>query len=272
MMAGTAGVWRISAINEAGGWKDRTTVEDMDLAVRASLKGWKFVYVGDLKVKNELPSTFNAYRNQQHRWSCGPANLFKKMAMEIIRNKKVSLWKKFYVIYSFFFVRKIVAHIVTFVFYCVVLPATVLVPEVEVPKWGAVYIPSIVTLLNAVGTPRSLHLVLFWIIFENVMSLHRTKATFIGLLEAGRVNEWVVTEKLGDGLKIKLGGKAPRKPRFRIGDRVHILELGVGAYLFFCGCYDLAFGKNRYFIFLFLQSIAFFIAGVGYVGTIVSTS
>jgi len=34
------------------------------------------------------------------------------------------------------------------------MPATVLVPEVEVPKWGAVYIPSIITLLNAVGTPR----------------------------------------------------------------------------------------------------------------------
>lgn len=47
---GTAGVWRISALNEAGGWKERTTVEDMDLAVRAGLKGWKFVYVGDLKV------------------------------------------------------------------------------------------------------------------------------------------------------------------------------------------------------------------------------
>lgn len=47
---GTAGVWRIAALNEAGGWKDRTTVEDMDLAVRASLKGWKFVFLGDLKV------------------------------------------------------------------------------------------------------------------------------------------------------------------------------------------------------------------------------
>lgn len=47
---GTAGVWRIAAINEAGGWKDRTTVEDMDLAVRASLKGWKFVYLGSLQV------------------------------------------------------------------------------------------------------------------------------------------------------------------------------------------------------------------------------
>ncbi|KAL5195527.1 Glucomannan 4-beta-mannosyltransferase 9 [Glycine soja] len=269
---GTAGVWRISALNEAGGWKDRTTVEDMDLAVRAGLKGGKFVYLSDLKVKSELPSTFKAYRYQQHRWSCGPANLFKKMAMEIMRNKKVSMWKKLYVIYSFFFVRKIVAHVVTFVFYCVIMPATVLVPEVEVPKWGAVYIPSIITLLNAVGTPRSIHLLVFWILFENVMSMHRTKATLTGLLEAGRVNEWVVTEKLGDALKTKSGGKAARKPRIRIGERLHFLELLVGAYLFFCACYDLKYGKNHYFIYLFLQSMAFFVAGVGYVGTFVPNS
>ncbi|KAF7097151.1 hypothetical protein CFC21_099006, partial [Triticum aestivum] len=267
---GTAGVWRISALNEAGGWKDRTTVEDMDLAVRASLKGWKFVYLGDLKVKNELPSTFKAFRYQQHRWSCGPANLFRKMVMEIIRNKKVTLWKKIHVVYSFFLVRKVVAHIVTFVFYCLVIPATVLVPEVEVPKWGCVYIPTIITLLNAVGTPRSVHLVVFWVLFENVMSLHRAKATFIGLLEAGTVNEWVVTEKLGDTLKAKMPSKALKKLRMRIGERLHLWELGVAAYLFLCGCYDISFGNNRYFIFLFMQSIAFFIVGVGYVGTFVA--
>ncbi|KAK4783038.1 hypothetical protein SAY86_007412 [Trapa natans] len=263
---GTAGVWRISALNEAGGWKDRTTVEDMDLAVRASLKGWKFVYISSVKVKNELPSTFKAYRYQQHRWSCGPANLFRKMVMEIIRNKKVSLWKKVHVIYSFFIVRKIVAHIVTFTFYCIVLPATVLVPEVTVPKWGSVYIPSIITILNAVGTPRSLHLLIFWILFENVMSLHRSKAAFIGLLEAGRVNEWIVTEKLGDALKAgKAANKAHKKPRRGFRERLHLLELGVGAYLFICGCYDLAFGKNHYFFYLYAQSIAFFITGFGYV-------
>ncbi|KAF0912863.1 hypothetical protein E2562_019449 [Oryza meyeriana var. granulata] len=84
---GTAGVWRISAINEAGGWKDRTTVEDMDLAVRASLKGWQFLYVGDIRVKSELPSTFKAYRHQQHRWTCGAANLFRKMGKEILKSK-----------------------------------------------------------------------------------------------------------------------------------------------------------------------------------------
>ncbi|XP_022143697.1 glucomannan 4-beta-mannosyltransferase 9 [Momordica charantia] len=271
---GTAGVWRIAALNEAGGWKDRTTVEDMDLAVRASLKGWKFLYLGDLRVKNELPSTLKAYRYQQHRWSCGPANLFRKMVMEIIRNKTVTAWKKVHVIYSFFFVRKVVAHINTFVFYCIVLPATVLVPEVEVPKWGAVYIPSIITLLNAVGTPRSFHLLVFWILFENVMSLHRTKATIIGLLEASRVNEWIVTEKLGDAFKAKAAAKAPKKPRFRIriGDRLHLWELGVGFYLFFCGIYDIFFGKNYFFIFLFIQAIAFFIMGFGNVGTFVPSS
>jgi beta-mannan synthase len=86
---GTAGVWRIHALNEAGGWKDRTTVEDMDLAVRAGIKGWKFVYLNDLRVKNELPSTFKAFRYQQHRWSCGPANLFRKIVPQILANKVV---------------------------------------------------------------------------------------------------------------------------------------------------------------------------------------
>lgn len=78
-----------------------------------------------------------------------------KLKIASISLQKVSLWKKFYLLYSFFFVRKIVAHLVTFIFYCLVLPATILVPEVQVPKWGVVYIPSIITLLNAVGTPRS---------------------------------------------------------------------------------------------------------------------
>ncbi|GLT61248.1 hypothetical protein SLA2020_339700 [Shorea laevis] len=279
---GTAGVWRIAAINEAGGWKDRTTVEDMDLAVRASLRGWKFLYLGDLQVKSELPSTFNAFRFQQHRWSCGPSNLFRKMVMEIIRNKKVTLWKKVYVIYSFFVVRKIVAHWVTFMFYCVVLPLTILVPEVHVPIWGAVYIPSVITILNSVGTPRSIHLLFYWILFENVMSLHRTKATFIGLLEAGRANEWVVTEKLGDSaLKNKPGDAsknktntkaAPKRPRPKFADRIHTLELGFGVFLFFCGCFDFVHGKNNYFIYLFLQTLSFLIAGFGYIGTIIPSS
>ncbi|KAJ0027795.1 hypothetical protein Pint_35696 [Pistacia integerrima] len=168
---GTAGVWRIQAIEDAGGWKDRTTVEDMDLAVRASLKGWKFVFVGDLGVKNELPSTFKAYRFQWHRWSCGPSNLFRKITREIILCERVTIWKRLHLIYAFFIVRKIITHWVTFFFYCIVIPASVLVPEIQLTKPIAIYIPATITLLNAVCTPRSFHLIVFWILFESVMSL-----------------------------------------------------------------------------------------------------
>uniref|UniRef100_A0A2P2N0E6 Uncharacterized protein n=1 Tax=Rhizophora mucronata TaxID=61149 RepID=A0A2P2N0E6_RHIMU len=168
---------------------------------------------------------------------------------------------------------------VTFFFYCVVLPLTILVPEVEVPIWGAVYIPCVITILNSVGTPRSIHLLFYWILFENVMSFHRTKATFIGLLEAGRANEWVVTEKLGsavqktaDAVKSKGATKAPKKRRFTFMDRFNPHELGFAAFLFFCGCYDYVHGKNNYFVYLFLQTITFFICGIGYVGTIIPSS
>ena len=38
----------------------------------------------------------------------------------------------------------------------------------------------------------------FWILFENVMSMHRMRATLTGLLETAHANDWVVTEKVGD--------------------------------------------------------------------------
>lgn len=66
---------------------------------------------------------------------------------------------------------------------------------------------------------RSIHLVAFWILFENVMSLHRTKATLIGLFEAQRVNEWVVTEKTGDPSKAKTKAKQHKNLGFKLSER-----------------------------------------------------
>ncbi|OQU76114.1 hypothetical protein SORBI_3010G093500 [Sorghum bicolor] len=269
---GTAGVWRISSIKEAGGWEDRTTVEDMDLAVRAGLKGWKFIYVGDVKVKSELPSNLKAYRRQQHRWTCGAANLFRKTGVEIILTKEVSLWRKLYLIYSFFFIRKVVAHVVPFMLYCVVIPLSVLIPEVSVPVWGVVYIPTTITLLYAIRNPSSIHFIPFWILFENVMSFHRTKATFIGLLELGSVNEWVVTEKLGNSNGTKSVPQILEKPRCRFWDRCIISEILVAAFLFFCATYNLVLGDDFYFVYIYLQAITFLIVGTGFCGTSSSNS
>ncbi|KAG2287289.1 hypothetical protein Bca52824_046893 [Brassica carinata] len=248
---GTAGVWRIAAMEEAGGWKDRTTVEDTDLAVRVGLLGWKFVFINDVEVKSELPSQFKAFRFQQHRWSCGPANLFRKMTMEIIHNQRVKIWKKFYVIYSFFFLRKIIIHFFTFFFYCVILPTSVFLPEVKIPNWATIYVPSIVTLLSAIATPRSFYLVIFWVLFENVMAI---------------VNEWVVTEKLGDCVTTELLPQS-RKPRYGFLERVNLKEMVMGTYILCCACYDLFFGNTFLYLYLLMQAAAFLISGVGFVGT-----
>jgi len=156
--------------------------------------------------------------------------------------QEVSLWRKLYLIYSFFFIRKVVAHVVPFMLYCVVIPLSVLIPEVTVPVWGVVYIPTTITLLYAIRSPRfvssktltlsrlskmflttvllsSIHFIPFWILFENVMSFHRTKATFIGLLELGSINEWVVTEKLGNSNGTNSVPQILEKPRCRFWDR-----------------------------------------------------
>ncbi|THU48902.1 hypothetical protein C4D60_Mb06t03880 [Musa balbisiana] len=239
--------------------------------VRASLAGWKFLYVGNVKVKNELPSTFKAYRFQQHRWSCGPANLFKKMAVEIITAKKVSMVKKFFMLYNFFFARRVIAHNVTFFFYCMIIPLSCFFPEIQIPKWGVIYIPTAITLLTAVATPSSIHLIIFWILFENVMSWHRCKAVFIGLTEANRVNEWIVTEKLGDTMKTKpaAAAAAPKKSKTKCWERIQFDEIGIGVFLVACATYDFVHNTERYFMYIYPLALSFILMGVGYAGTCV---
>lgn len=68
---GTAGVWRKSAILDAGGWKADTLTEDMDLSYRAFLRGWSARFAADVYAPAELPVSITAYRRQQYRWARG---------------------------------------------------------------------------------------------------------------------------------------------------------------------------------------------------------
>lgn len=68
---GTAGIWRTSCINDAGGWHTSTIVEDLDLSYRAQLKGWKCLLLEDVVVDAELPVQINAAKRQQFRWAKG---------------------------------------------------------------------------------------------------------------------------------------------------------------------------------------------------------
>ncbi|XP_066332523.1 probable glucomannan 4-beta-mannosyltransferase 6 isoform X1 [Miscanthus floridulus] len=265
---GTAGLWRTQAIVESGGWEDRTTAEDMDLALRAGLLGWEFVYVGSIKVKSELPSTLKAYRSQQHRWSCGPALLFKKMFWEILAAKKVSVWKKLYMIYDFFIARRIIGTFFTFFFFSVLIPLNILLPEAQIPVWELIYIPTAITLLNSVGTPRSIHLIILWVLFENVMALHRSKAILIGFFEADRASEWIVTQKLGNLQKLK--SIASLTGNYRFKDRFNCLEIFIGLFLLASACFDYLYRDDYLYLFVLPQSIMYFAIGFQFIGLSVS--
>ena len=81
---GTAGMWRKTAIADAGGWQHDTVTEDMDLSYRAQLAGWRFEYVPEVCVPAELPGDMNSFKSQQHRWAKGSVQTARKLLGRII--------------------------------------------------------------------------------------------------------------------------------------------------------------------------------------------
>ncbi|MGC1479427.1 MAG: cellulose synthase family protein [Chthoniobacterales bacterium] len=80
---GTAGIWRRSAIADAGGWQHDTLTEDLDLSYRAQLKGWEFIFLPDVVIPAELPPDMNGFKTQQHRWTKGSIQTCKKLLPRI---------------------------------------------------------------------------------------------------------------------------------------------------------------------------------------------
>ncbi len=83
---GTAGMWRRSAISDAGGWEHDTLTEDMDLSYRAQIRGWRFVYLPDIAAPAELPVEMSAFKSQQFRWAKGSVQVAKKLLPTILRS------------------------------------------------------------------------------------------------------------------------------------------------------------------------------------------
>ena len=84
---GTAGVWRRSAIVDAGGWEWDTLTEDMDLSYRMQLRGWHTKYVPALVVPAEIPESVAAFKSQQFRWAKGSIQTARKILPRIFAAK-----------------------------------------------------------------------------------------------------------------------------------------------------------------------------------------
>ena len=83
---GSGGLWRRSAIEDAGGWSADTLAEDLDLSFRAWQRGWKFVFDYDAIVPAEIPSNVAALRVQQGRWARGAFQVARKAIPRLDRS------------------------------------------------------------------------------------------------------------------------------------------------------------------------------------------
>ncbi|CAM6084837.1 unnamed protein product [Calypogeia fissa] len=299
---GTAGVWRIKALEQSGGWLERTTVEDMDIAVRAHLQGWKFIFLNDVECLCELPESYEAYRKQQHRWHSGPMQLFRLCLPDIVKCK-LAWYKKANLIFLFFLLRKLILPFYSFSLFCVILPLTMFVPEAQLPTWVVCYIPALMSFLNVFPAPKSFPFLVPYLLFENTMSVTKFNAMISGLFQLSSSFEWVVTKKSGRASETDLAGlleqeesalptirhnrgtsesgldvlakikeqqpqqtAAPKKKT----NRLYRKELALAFLLLTAAARSLLSAQGVHFYFLLFQGISFLVVGLDLIGEQVS--
>ncbi|KAL6983051.1 putative xyloglucan glycosyltransferase 12 [Sarracenia purpurea var. burkii] len=290
---GTAGVWRIKALEESGGWLERTTVEDMDIAVRAHLHGWKFIFLNDVECQCELPESYEAYRKQQHRWHSGPMQLFRLCLPDIIRSK-ISIWKKANMIFLFFLLRKLILPFYSFTLFCIILPMTMFIPEAELPAWVVCYVPASMSFLNILPAPKSFPFIVPYLLFENTMSVTKFNAMISGLFQLGSAYEWVVTKKSGrssEGDLVSLVEKESKHHQRGVSvpdlgemqeeitqqeqrasfqrkkhNRIYTKELALAFLLITASARSLLSAQGIHFYFLLFQGISFLLVGLDLIG------
>jgi len=91
---GTCGLWRRDAIDDAGGWQGDTLTEDLDLSLRAHLRGWRAAFLPELHVPGSLPSSARAWRVQQFRWTKGFVQCFRKLVRPVWASPYLQWWQK----------------------------------------------------------------------------------------------------------------------------------------------------------------------------------
>lgn len=269
---GTGGVWRKACIDDAGGWNARTLVEDLDLSLRAFLKGWEFVWVHDCECPNEIPADYKAYRKQQRRWSCGPMQLW-VATRQTVKQSCLPPLQKAYLNIFFFGVRMLATNVVSFTFYSVLVPIMLLVHVAELqggtmhyrfmPWWSMIWLPLITTITTMSFTPYSFHYMVIYVMYENAMSILKLGAALEGLMNFEDAMTWTVTQKLG---AVKARGfdllKIIKNLSFFAKEGV------VGVALIAVGLYGYRIGASRVFaIYFTVQGFIFVIFSLSLVET-----
>jgi len=231
---GTAGIWRRSCIEDAGGWKADTLTEDLDLSIRAQLRGWTVRYLEQNLAPAELPVEMNAFNSQQHRWMKGGAETARKLLPKLWRDGRLTLGKKLHITSHL-----LASSIFLFVFLLGVLsiPTAMAVAHFALPAWvftgfliatiavgGVYYVGNVKASWRDLGYWRALlrFAILFplFLCLSMGLSLHNTVAVLQGF--GGKRSPFIRTPKFAVG-----AGNSVKANRYRL-DKLRWTTIGEG--------------------------------------------
>lgn len=110
IFSGSGGVLRKKAIEDVGGWNEKSISEDLDLSIRMLCDGWDIYFLPDALSTGEAPTTLSAFAKQQSRWSFGTSEVAIKHMKSIVKSEKLAMMQKIDLISSSlgFFVTPII--------------------------------------------------------------------------------------------------------------------------------------------------------------------
>ncbi len=266
---GTAGVWRRSAIETAGGWQHDTLTEDLDLSYRAQLRGWRFLFLPGVVAAGEIPVEMNAFKSQQYRWAKGSIQTCFKLLPHILR-APIPLATKAEAV---FHLTAYCNHPLLFLLSALMLPALYVRHQIGTIGWYEGFHVDLLVFASATFSfanfytysLRELHP--DWIrrmrylpallALAIGMSANNSAALIAALI--GQPNEFSRTAKYGaaSGRKAWLGKRYGRAASIQ-----PMIEMAMGAYLTLAVLYALAIGAFGTVPFLLLFQLGFLYTGV----------
>jgi cellulose synthase/poly-beta-1,6-N-acetylglucosamine synthase-like glycosyltransferase len=199
---GTGGIWRKTAIEDAGGWQADTLTEDLDLSYRAQLRGWRIVYRQEIECPAELPVLASSFKSQQRRWATGFTQTAVKHVPSVLASP-LSGWQRYqacvpltsYAVHPFVLATLVLAPIVASD------PATASLAALGIPVLAFAVLGSMAQLLyaqHALGAPwpRRLVEVPLAMIYTAGLTFSSTVALVKALVRR-RPPEWARTPKFG---------------------------------------------------------------------------
>ncbi len=245
---GTAGVWRRQCIEQSGGWR-QFLAEDLELSVRAYMRGWRIVYLAEPSCPGEVPPQMEAAKRQQYRWAYGAIEVGKAHLLNVIRSRMPLASK-----------LQVLLHATRHIPYLLFLVALLLTPLavlLGLPSGGILASASWALITGFVVTTslglRRLKELPDMVVFVTSMTLNNARAVFEAII--GLRRGFMRTPKFGEG--------DWRRKRYVLPlDLQSYVELSLGIVSLATSFFAFLRGLHGYVLYTFIAGVSLLYAGV----------